>query len=194
MVREIKSCRVVASRVESSMLSLNDGSFLSRTVIPCVLEWFLTVGRYPLARTLIQEDPRNNSAWNQRWFSIHRGTNIKFLPLNDARAEADYAITIATLDPYNESPWVYLVGILKKQCHRMTGSVVDNDGDDTNRVGMLLKEYEGKIYAVRDILSDTHQREPDTCANLTAARIDLLELIGDKTSLEKVRFIVGSRF
>jgi hypothetical protein len=76
----------------------------------------------------------------------------------------------------------------------MTGSVVDNDGDDTNRVGMLLKEYEGKIYAVRDILSDTHQREPDTCANLTAARIDLLELIGDKTSLEKVRFIVGSRF
>lgn len=135
----------------------------------------------PTVSTLIQEDPRNNSAWNQRWFSIHRGTKIQLLPPDVARAEADYAITVATLDPYNESPWVYFVGILREQCRA-------GAGDDTNRVGML-KEYEGKVYAVRNVLSNV-QREPDTCSNLTSARIDVLELIGDRTSLEEVRNIV----
>lgn len=130
------------------------------------------------ANELIQQDPRNNSAWNQRWFAIHRGKNDIALSLDVARTEADYAISGATLDPYNESPWRYLVGVLQEQCRR--GSC-----DETSQ-RKLLAEYEGKAYALREVLSEAN-REPDTCSNLTSARIDLLEMIGDKDSLEKVR-------
>lgn len=65
------------------------------------------------AHSLILKDPRNNSAWNQRWFVCHEGGAIKTLPLETAKKEADYAIQGAGLDPYNESPWRYLVGVLK---------------------------------------------------------------------------------
>jgi len=51
--------------------------------------------------SLIQQDPRNNSAWNQRWFVFHEGGSIKALALEMAKKEADFAIQGANLDPYN---------------------------------------------------------------------------------------------
>ena len=130
-----------------------------------------------IVHKLIQEDPRNNSAWNQRWFAIHRGCRRKpgeedpILSLELIRHEADYAIhTGATLDPFNESPWRYLIGLMKE----LPAHSVD-----------VYAEYEVKAYSLRAILSEAH-RDPDTCTNLTSAQIDLLEMIGDKESLEKV--------
>jgi protein farnesyltransferase/geranylgeranyltransferase type-1 subunit alpha len=136
-----------------------------------------------VAHELIQQDPRNNSAWNQRWFAVHRGRRKKkddadgddpIISLELARHEADYAIhTGATLDPFNESPWRYLIGLLKE---------LPNNAD-------LYAEYEAKAYSLRAILSDAH-RAPETCTNLTSARIDLLEMIGDDESLEKVSTVL----
>lgn len=122
---------------------------------------------------LIQEDPRNNSAWNQRWFACHRGLKDA-LPLETSKTEADFALdTGAAVDPFNESPWRYLVSLLREQYKQKTLSVE------------LLKEFEEKSTGLRKVLVDAG-REPDTCSNLTSARIDLLEMIGDQASLEKV--------
>ncbi len=71
------------------------------------------------------DDPRNNSAWNQRWFATHEGqiaaaltageSAQSVLSLDLAEEEAHYGICGAKLDPYNESPWRYLIGVLMEQ-------------------------------------------------------------------------------
>jgi hypothetical protein len=118
-------------------------------------------------------DPRNNSAWNERWFVCHRGGSVKSLPLEDAKKEADYAIQGARLDPYNESPWRYLIGILKEQIKVTEDKMA------------LLNEYERKAYGLREELEQAGT-ESDSCTNLTSAWIDILEFKGDPSSLEKV--------
>jgi len=123
---------------------------------------------------LVLEDPRNNSAWNQRWFVSHRGAQ-QALDAEQVRKEADYAINGAKLDPYNESPWRYLIAIFREE-------------------PSLTAEYEKKAVAVRQVLVDA-DRDPDGCANLTSARIDMLEMLGDEESLKLVRccFVCDSR-
>jgi protein farnesyltransferase/geranylgeranyltransferase type-1 subunit alpha len=103
--------------------------------------------------------------------------------LDVAKHEADYAIhTGATLDPYNESPWRYLIGVLKEQWK------IQPDPE-------LMRDYEEKASRLRKVLSDAH-KDPDTCVNLTSARIDLYEMKGDKESLKAVSglciYLVGS--
>lgn len=87
-------------------------------------------------------------------------------PLKDVRKEADYGIKGAELDPYNESPWRYLIGVIKEQ-------------------RSLASEYETKASQLRTAISDAG-RNPDGCYNLTSARIDLLEMQGDADSLKLV--------
>jgi len=122
------------------------------------------------AKRLIDDDPRNNSAWNQRWFSVHRGKKDA-LTYEVARGECDFAIGAgANLDPFNESPWRYLVGIVKEQWR------VDKTTD-------LVEEYETQAAGLRAMLTQA-DKSPDSCVNLTSARIDLLEMKGDKAALE----------
>lgn len=127
------------------------------------------------AHSLIQNDPRNNSAWNFRWFVCHRGGSINYLSLETARKEADYAIQGAGLDPYNESPWRYLIGVLKEQCKVLVEDKME-----------LLEEYDAKVWGQREVVSKAG-KDPDGCASLASARIDILEYKGDSKSLEKVR-------
>jgi hypothetical protein len=87
-------------------------------------------------------------------------------PLDDVHKEADYAIKGAELDPYNESPWRYLIGLIKED-------------------RSLAFEYESKATQLRTILTNAG-RDPDECHNLTSARIDLLEMQGDADSLKLV--------
>lgn len=131
---------------------------------------------------LIQEDVRNNSAWNQRWLVSHRGKRGNHpLSLDVARREADFAIEKgARLDPYNESPWRYLVGILREQHQRQQKDSIGSTDDFTRNV---IAEYEAKASGLRTVLEEA-QRNPDTCVNMTSARIDLLEMVGTKESLE----------
>jgi protein farnesyltransferase/geranylgeranyltransferase type-1 subunit alpha len=77
-----------------------------------------------------------------------------------ARREADYAIEIASIDPYNESPWRYLIGILKEQ---NTPAMVDH--------------YLKAATNVKQVLEDAG-RDQEACANLNSARIDMLEMSG----------------
>jgi len=133
------------------------------------------------ASKLIQEDIRNNSAWNQRWFAIHRGKHRGgghlVLNFDVARQEADFAIDHARLDPYNESPWRYLIGILREQQQEKSSKadiIVENH----------IVEYEAKASnELRNVLTDAF-RDPDACVNMTSARIELLEMIGKKDELE----------
>lgn len=109
----------------------------------------------------------------------HRGGKTP-LTLETAKDEADFAIEAgATKDPHNESPWRYLVGILREQQRQQA--------DPT-----LMREYEEKTSNLRELVTKDG-RDPDSCANLTSARIDLLEMIADKASLEKVRFYLVTR-
>jgi hypothetical protein len=135
---------------------------------------FSTPSTPALAHKLIREDPRNNSAWNQRWFAAHRALKDP-LSLEVATTEADFAIDKgAKLDPFNESPWRYLVGLLKEQQKQQADCQI------------LLEEYERKTFGLRDVLTQA-KRDPDSCASLTSARIDILEMMGGTASLEQVR-------
>jgi protein farnesyltransferase/geranylgeranyltransferase type-1 subunit alpha len=131
-----------------------------------------------VATTLIEEDIRNNSAWNQRWFAIHRGKQDGDpLPLEVARSEANFAIDKGVaVDPYNESPWQYLIGLLREQLQK----------GDSESSREMISEYEAKAFNLRQVLENAN-RNPETCVNLHSARIDLLEMLGDTISLGKVR-------
>jgi protein farnesyltransferase/geranylgeranyltransferase type-1 subunit alpha len=135
----------------------------------------------PKVERLIEEDVRNNSAWNGRWLTVHKRKQSDVLDIDVARQEADFAIQKAAQDPYNESPWRYLVGILKEQQRR-----------DSKEVIPLAAEYEAKAYGVRLVLVET-SHDPDACVNLNASRIDLLEMIVSQESLERVRYGLALR-
>ncbi|KAG7358312.1 protein prenyltransferase alpha subunit repeat-containing protein [Nitzschia inconspicua] len=128
------------------------------------------------ASTLIDEDIRNNSAWNQRWFVVHRGKQDgKPLSMNEARLEADFAIDKGiSVDPYNESSCRYLLSILKEQ-------LLEGEHDLAKK---LVEEHEAKVSNLRLAFEKTNQ-DPGKCVNLTATWIDLLEMMGDKESLQK---------
>ena len=130
---------------------------------------------------MIEQDIRNNSAWNQRWFVCHRGKSGNHpLSLEEARREADFAIEEgARLDPYNESPWRYLIGVLREQQRAQGKDVFDG----------LLMEYQVRAEALSSVLI-TANRDPDTCVNMTSARIDLLEMDGTKDSLNTAIVLV----
>jgi protein farnesyltransferase/geranylgeranyltransferase type-1 subunit alpha len=133
---------------------------------------------FRLAQQMIQQDPRNNSAWNQRWFAAHRAVRDKPLSIELCRSEANFALEVgAKLDPYNESPFRYLIGLLREQQQQQPHA-------KNSMLATLSIEYYAAVEALRSVLEDA-QRDPDACVNWTSARIDLLEGIHDEESLTK---------
>lgn len=62
---------------------------------------------------LLQQDRRNNSAWNQRYFVLRHTRD-----LNDAElieAEIAFAFTYIAKAPNNQSPWNYVRGISRRR-------------------------------------------------------------------------------
>ncbi|GMR48672.1 hypothetical protein PMAYCL1PPCAC_18867, partial [Pristionchus mayeri] len=59
---------------------------------------------------LIMEDPRNNSAWNYRYFILQRAGRLT--DKNTIDTETNMALQLACKLPNNESVWNYLTGIL----------------------------------------------------------------------------------
>ena len=121
--------------------------------------------------TLLTQDGRNNSAWNQRWFVAHRGSREK-LSSEQAAMEATYTIIQCQLDPYNESPWRYLIAILKE-------------------APGLVEEYHTKAVELKSILTSA-ERDPEGCVSLNSARIDMLEMMNTKESLESAAVLAKS--
>lgn len=105
---------------------------------------------------------RNNSAWNQRWFVAHRGKHEK-LTLEGAQTEADYALEQANKDPYNESPWRFLIAVVKEQ-------------------PSLVEWCEQKAQDMTQVIENA-DRDREGCVNLNSARIDLLEMQDSAESL-----------
>lgn len=128
------------------------------------------------ASSLIDKDIRNNSAWNERWFTVHRGKiGGGAICLDEAQAEAEFVMTKILMDPYNESTWQYLMSILKEQLSK---------GDRKSAMAMVA-EYANRVNEFRDMFSKAGQNS-EKCVNMTAAHIDLLDMMGDKKSLQKV--------
>ena len=119
--------------------------------------------------SLLLSDPRNNSAWNQRWFVSHLGHPGAPLSADDAIQEAQYAWSCIEVDVWNESPWNYLLGIGKEQCNnkQTTGNTWD------------WTEWEEKVVRLGEI-----QENP--CYVLMSSHVNILELIGDNASKMKV--------
>ena len=129
---------------------------------------------------MIEEDPRNNSAWNERWFAVHKCLKQPPLSLDKCRAEADFAIFQgAALDPYNESPFRYLIGLLHEQQQQPQS---DTTSTTVTTPKMLAAEFYTKVQSLEKVLVDAN-RDPDACTNWTSTRIDLLESMGDTASL-----------
>ena len=63
---------------------------------------------------LLEEDIRNNSAWNQRWFVTHCASKSP-LTMQTAQEELEYTLVKLKLDAYNESPWRYFLAICREQ-------------------------------------------------------------------------------
>lgn len=80
----------------------------------------------PFVESLLKVDVRNNSAWNHRWYIIF-GRNVD--PTKGTREEVDaatvepaliereleYTKDAIRLAPQNQSPWLYLRGVLRKK-------------------------------------------------------------------------------
>ena len=109
-----------------------------------------------------------------------------------ARYEAEYAIKVTSEDPYNESPLRYLVALVREQYKTLKQNKVgDNDTgankDDGNSeieneqlFLSFLNHVEGEIEKVKESLQCGND-----CPSLISAYIDVLEIKGDSSSLEK---------
>ncbi len=137
---------------------------------------------------LISLDIRNNSAWNQRWFVMHHRpallnhqnpattTNTSFVT-----PEMKYALRMIQKDPYNESPWTYVLALLRE---KLLQEKTDASSSSSN--ASLLQEFWDQIHApMEQILTDAGH-DPNGCAPWASARIHVLELLGDVTSLDMV--------
>jgi len=133
-------------------------------------------------------DPRNNSAWNQRWFALHKG-NTSYavdrnaaLSLEKAKEEASYALSGAEVDPFNESPWRYLIGVLMEQWRL---ALRGGDTEDIAKITDLIRE---NIVQIREMKQFSEEQPPSedrpsgSNASLSAL-VDLLEIFTDEKEL-----------
>jgi len=123
---------------------------------------------------LLEDDVRNNSAWNQRWFVTHRGSKSIPFAIDDARQELSFSICKAEQDPYNESPWKYFVAVIKEQ-FRLIGT--------TPEFASLIGVSEKALEETKANFEQKSKKDGMECTNLIAAHIDILEMKGDKTSI-----------
>lgn len=76
-----------------------------------VKAWNQWEGEMAFAESLIDDDIRNNSAWNYRFFIIQH--TVGFTD-QQVITEANYSLEKILLAPNNESAWNYLQGVLAK--------------------------------------------------------------------------------
>lgn len=76
-----------------------------------VNEWSQWEGELDYVAKLVDDDIRNNSAWNHRFYVIQNTTS--FNP-DVIKSECEYTIKMIKLAPNNESAWNYLRGVLQK--------------------------------------------------------------------------------
>mmetsp|Transcript_8205 Transcript_8205/g.9699 ORF Transcript_8205/g.9699 Transcript_8205/m.9699 type:complete len:327 (-) Transcript_8205:44-1024(-) len=82
-----------------------------------LLRFNLWNGELDYTDELIQEDLRNNSAWNQRWYVVQNTEQNSdgSLPNEVRKREIRYAQTFLNIAPHNESPYNYIIGLMRNQ-------------------------------------------------------------------------------
>mmetsp|Transcript_34634 Transcript_34634/g.63691 ORF Transcript_34634/g.63691 Transcript_34634/m.63691 type:complete len:380 (+) Transcript_34634:86-1225(+) len=151
----------------------------------------------------ILSDPRNNSAWSQRWFALHEGSTIAtdssktstILSLEKAKEEANYALSGAKVDPYNESPWRYLIGIVMEQRRRARRAEDDADAEHLAESSELVRESIKEIREMKRSMEHPLQPLPSeggVSVSLLSALVDLLEIFADeRESSEEAKALFG---
>jgi protein farnesyltransferase/geranylgeranyltransferase type-1 subunit alpha len=137
---------------------------------------------------LLNDDIRNNSAWNQRWFVVHRGSKSTPIPLEVAREEIKFSISKACLDPYNESAWRYFVAFVKEQLQAI---------GKTSEFTEFLESCQDAITDTKKIFEEESKKDGMECIHMIAAYIDILEMKGDAQSLsnaQKLAEELGDRY
>jgi protein farnesyltransferase/geranylgeranyltransferase type-1 subunit alpha len=154
------------------------------------------------AAKLLETDVRNNSAWNHRWFAIHglaakqnqnNDSDSLVLSLELARDELEFCLAQARLDLHNESPFRYLLALLKEQVEQLqqydvvqaTSLLVEYH----DKVANLAEEQEAALVSFTDVASggldiDVSSNTTTTTSRfITSTLVDLLEWQGDAASL-----------
>ena len=108
---------------------------------------------------LIRKDGRNNSAWNGRWFAMHRGNQEATLSADEIQQQIEYTLEVARIDPYNPSPWRFLLALIKKYV---------GNGDEEGKKKELIAEVE----SIQIEVVEPSGQGP--CAPLLGALVDLL--------------------
>lgn len=80
-----------------------------KTLTLVILIYRLFDGELNYVDQLLEEDVRNNSAWNQRHFSITQTTGFTKEVI---QREVEYTKAAITKVVDNESPWSYLRGLV----------------------------------------------------------------------------------
>lgn len=115
------------------------------------------------------------------------------LSLENAKEEASYALYGADLDPFNESPWRYLVGILMEQWRSAKRG---RDADEIAKVTGLIRENIGKIREMKKSWEEKRQTDDHpsgSSASLLSALVDLLEIFTDaKELLTEAKALLGN--
>jgi protein farnesyltransferase/geranylgeranyltransferase type-1 subunit alpha len=129
---------------------------------------------------LIQTDVRNNSAWNQRWFALHRGKPQQALSLDaQTQAEVDYAMEQAARDPYNESPFRYLMALWKQVAKTVDEAPWKQD---------ILPTLQDKVAALGSQLANDGR---ESSSFVLSTQVDLYELQGDAESLTTAQSLLN---
>ncbi|GKY90982.1 hypothetical protein MPSEU_000071000 [Mayamaea pseudoterrestris] len=125
-------------------------------------------------KSLIDTDIRNNSAWNYLWYLSHISTGEDFVmhkslaPATGALELAEYALAQAMFDEFNESPWRFLVALIKEEAS------VSNVASHSLAENMLQR-----LKALQQ--SDRYAQ----CNHLLSTLVDLLELRATPADLEQ---------
>lgn len=107
------------------------------------------------------------------------------LSLELADEEAHYARCGAELDPYNESPWRYLIGVLMEQWR---SAHKEGNVGEIEKVNGLISRNITETKQMHQSLEINPPSEADVnvpCVSLMSALVDLLEIYGNKSSLEE---------
>ena len=107
---------------------------------------------------MLQTDIRNNSAWNERYFVVSKwkGWNEE-----SKKEEIEFSLSMIKKAPNNQSPWLYLKGIVK-----------NSSEEEKNKFGILQKACE-----LKDKFS--------ICPHVFSFLVDLLEQKSEISSLEE---------
>eukprot|EP00296_Roombia_truncata_P001445 JP437218.1.p1 GENE.JP437218.1~~JP437218.1.p1 ORF type:complete len:200 (-),score=30.86 JP437218.1:21-572(-) len=120
---------------------------------------------------LLEEDMRNNSAWNQRYFLVSKGGSHKDFTVEERNREINFAIKFINKGPNNVSPWNYIRAFVKGQKFSSFPQV-------SKLIDDLVPSHSGTCANLLAFIVDSHV-DAGTPQRLTAAAEFCLKLATD---------------